>query len=152
MPITIHLADTAESIARCFVVMSELRPHIALDAFEPQVRRQQAQGYRLVFAECDGEVRSVAGFRVFETLAWGRIMYVDDLVTRMSDRGGGFGSALIDWLAEQARREVCAELHLDSGVQRFGAHRFYLHKGMDITCHHFAMKLKGATGSNQASP
>lgn len=152
MPTTIHLAETAESIARCFVVMSELRPHIAPDAFEPQVRRQEAQGYRLVYAESDGEVRSVAGFRVHEALAWGRFMYVDDLVTRASDHGGGFGSALLDWLIEEARREGCAEFHLNSGVQRFGAHRFYLHKGMDITCHHFALKLRDATNSNQASP
>jgi hypothetical protein len=33
-------------------------------------------------------------------------------------------------------------LHLDSGVQRFAAHRFYLARRMDITCHHFALKLR----------
>lgn len=141
MQTNIHLAQTTEHITRCFAVLSELRPHIAADAFEPQVRRQQADGYRLAFAERDGEVRAVAGFRVFETLAWGRICYVDDLVSRASDRGGGHASALIDWLVEEARRHGCAEFHLDSGVHRFWAHRFYLHKGMDITCHHFAMKL-----------
>ncbi|MBX7207796.1 MAG: GNAT family N-acetyltransferase [Verrucomicrobiaceae bacterium] len=141
MPVTIHLAESSESIARCFVVMSELRPHVAKDAFESRVRRQQEQGYKLACAESEGEVRAVAGFRVFETLAWGRICYVDDLVTREADRGGGFGSALIDWLVAEARRAGCDEFHLDSGVHRFGAHRFYLHKGMDITCHHFAMKL-----------
>jgi hypothetical protein len=32
----------------------------------------------------------------------------------------------------------CGELHLDSGVQRFGAHRVYLKNGFDITSHHFA--------------
>lgn len=141
MQTTIHLAESPEDIIRCFVVMSELRPHIAADAFEPQVRRQQAQGYHLAFAERDDEVRAVAGFRVFETLAWGLIMYVDDLVSRSSHRGSGYASALIDWLVEDARHRGCAEFHLDSGVHRFGAHRFYLHKGMDITCHHFAMKL-----------
>lgn len=33
------------------------------------------------------------------------------------------------------------ELHLDSGVQRYGAHRFYLRHGMDITSHHFRLVL-----------
>ena len=121
--------------------MLELRPHLTRESFVEQVRRQREQGYCLAFVESDGEVRSVAGYRMMEKLAWGRIMYVDDLVTRAADHGGGFGSALLDWLIAEARRAGCAQFHLDSGVQRFGAHRFYLHKGMDITCHHFAMKL-----------
>lgn len=141
MPATIHVADTTEALARCFAVMSELRPHVAKEDFVARVQRQQSEGYRLAFAESDGEVRACAGFRVFDTLAWGRICYVDDLVTRECDRGFGFGSALFDWLVAEARRGGCAEFHLDSGVQRFGAHRFYLHKGMDITCHHFGTKL-----------
>jgi len=41
----------------------------------------------------------------------------------------------------QARAEGCAQFQLDSGVQRFGAHRFYLMKRMDITAHHFGLKL-----------
>jgi hypothetical protein len=45
------------------------------------------------------------------------------------------------FLVEAARENGCAELHLESGVQRFGAHRFYLANRMDITCHHFGMKL-----------
>jgi hypothetical protein len=33
---------------------------------------------------------------------------------------------------------------LDSGVQRFGAHRFYLRRRMNITSHHFAIDLREA--------
>jgi len=62
-------------------------------------------------------------------------------VTRDVDLGVGFGSRLLDWLVDEAKRQGCEQFHLDSGVQRFGAHRFYLHKGMDITSHHFAMRL-----------
>jgi hypothetical protein len=35
---------------------------------------------------------------------------------------------------------------LDSGVQRFGAHRFYLRRRMDITSHHFALDLRQSKG------
>ncbi len=141
MSFTIRLADDSESIARCYLVMKELRPHLSESVFVEQVMRQQAQGYRLVYLEDAGVVRSASGFRVSENLAWGRMMFVDDLVTLAVDHGHGYGSALFDWLVSEAEREGCAELHLESGVQRFGAHRFYLHKGMDITCHHFALKL-----------
>jgi hypothetical protein len=51
------------------------------------------------------------------------------------------GGALFDWLVQLAREHECRELHLDSGVQRFDAHRFYLGKRMHITSHHFALKL-----------
>ena len=48
---------------------------------------------------------------------------------------------LMDWLVGRAREQGCDELHLDSGVQRYGAHRFYLRYGMDITSHHFRIAL-----------
>ncbi|MFH1108367.1 MAG: GNAT family N-acetyltransferase [Planctomycetota bacterium] len=99
-------------------------------------------GYRLAFLEDGGEAKAVAGFRFLEFLAWGRILYVDDLVTLARERSKGFGDRLFDWLVEQAVERGCDQLHLDSGVQRFGAHRFYLRKRMDITAHHFALKLK----------
>ena len=137
----IQIASTSDDVARCFDVMHELRPHLAQGSFVAQVARQQAQGWQMAYLECGGAVRSVTGYRLIENLAWGRILYVDDLVTRGADHGGGFGSQLLDWLIAQAKQHQCDQFHLDSGVQRFGAHRFYLHKGMDITCHHFAMKL-----------
>lgn len=137
----IRLAETDVDLELAFPVVQELRPHLDAEAFRAAVRRQQAQGYHLAMLVADSEVRSVAGYRVFETLAWGRVLYVDDLVTRQADKGTGYGSRLFDWLIAEARRQGCAGLHLDSGVQRYGAHRFYLHKGLDITSHHFALKL-----------
>lgn len=134
-------AETEAQVVRCFAVMHELRPHHTLISFVAQVQRQQSSGYKLVYVENNEEVCAVAGYRLSENLSWGSFMFVDDLVTRSSDHGAGHGSALLDWLLEEARQQGCAQFHLDSGVQRFGAHRFYLHKGMDITCHHFALKL-----------
>ena len=141
-PGTIHLATGRAAILRCHAVMLELRPHLAeAEAFAEQVERQQTQGYRLAFLEAGGEVRSVTGYRLLENLHAGRFIYIDDLVTRAADHGAGFGSQLFDWVVAQAREAGCAAVHLDSGVQRFGAHRFYLGKGMDIRSHHFAVKF-----------
>ena len=135
-------ASTPEQIEQCYSVMRDLRPHLELEAFMQQVQRQQrSDGYRLIFAQEETEIRAAAGYRISENLAWGRYLYVDDLVVRATDHGSGYGSALFDWLAAEGKREECEQLHLDSGVQRFIAHRFYLHKGMDITSHHFGMRL-----------
>ena len=86
-------------------------------------------------------MRSVAGFRVHETLAWGWILYVDDLVTDEAARSSGYGERLLSWLAELARADGCDELHLDSGVHRFDAHRFYLRNRFAISAHHFSLPL-----------
>ena len=138
----ICLAETDDQITRCYPVMAELRPHIAEGAFVPQVRRQMDDdGYELAYVETGDGVRAVAGYRFGECLAWGSFLYVDDLVTMASARSAGHGGALLDWLFERARVRHCDELHLDSGVQRFAAHRFYLRKRMDITSHHFAIRL-----------
>jgi GNAT superfamily N-acetyltransferase len=139
--VKIQTADSVDALVRCFDVMQELRPHLTMEKFIAQVERQQEQGYRIAFLESEGEVRAAAGFRLMETLAWGRIIYVDDLSTMPYARSQGHGGALIDWLTAEAKRLDCGQLHLDSGVHRFDAHRFYLRKRLDITCHHFAIIL-----------
>ena len=140
---TIAIADTPAAITRCHPVMAQLRPHLPLSEaeFVTRVQRQQSNGYRLAFLENNSKVVAVAGYRVQETLAWGRICYVDDLVTLEEERSHGFGGQLFDWLVAQARKAGCGQFHLDSGVQRFGAHRFYFEKRMSICCHHFSMVL-----------
>jgi GNAT superfamily N-acetyltransferase len=86
-------------------------------------------------------VQACAGFRILEYLWVGKTLYVDDLITASSARSRGHGHELFEWLEAHAREAGCAELHLDSGVQRFAAHRFYLRERMHIVAHHFALKL-----------
>jgi GNAT superfamily N-acetyltransferase len=138
---TIANATERIAIARCFRVMAQLRPHLAEGTFVERVQRQQGQGYHLAYLETGGVVRAVAGYRYTESLSWGRFCYVDDLVTDESERSSGHGRALFDWLLARAREAGCEQFHLDSGVQRFDAHRFYLARRMSITCHHFALSF-----------
>ena len=135
-------ARTPEEIARCFPVMRQLRTHfVDEDTFVAQVERQRAGGYQMAFVEDEGTVRAVAGYRMSESLFAGRFCYVDDLVTDESARSSGYGGALFDWLVAEARAAGCKQLDLDSGVQRFAAHRFYLMKRMSIESHHFSLDL-----------
>lgn len=137
----VALAVSETELARCFPVMTQLRPHLSKEDFVRQVTRQQRDGYRLACLEHEGEIRSLAGFRIMEMLAFGKLMYVDDLVTAENHRSRGYGASLFDWLIARAKADGCAQLHLDSGVHRFAAHRFYLMKRMKISSHHFSLKL-----------
>lgn len=137
----ISIASTDEEIVVCFPVMQELRPHLHAEQFLPRVRAQQKDGYQLVYVESSGEVVAVAGFRLGQNLAWGKFLYVDDLVTATNERSSGHGAALLDWLKSYARQAGCQQIHLDSGLQREAAHRFYKRNGMPATGYHFATVL-----------
>jgi GNAT superfamily N-acetyltransferase len=143
----IAIATTDTEILACFKTLFHLRPHLERARFLERIRRQGEGGYRLAFLETAGAVRAVAGFRILESLASGRFLYVDDLVTAPDDRSKGLGGALFDWLVAHARSEGCENLELDSGVQRFGAHRFYLAHRMCISSHHFRLALRPDTDS-----
>jgi GNAT superfamily N-acetyltransferase len=140
--VNIKIAESDHEIADCFTAMRELRPRLRAEEFVERVRRQQKGGYLLALLEDEGRVFTTAGYRYNENLAWGRHMYVDDLVTLPEGRSRGYGKQMLDWLIGESRARGCDEFHLDSGVQRFGAHRFYLTQRMDITAHHFALRLK----------
>lgn len=137
----IDLAYTEADTRACFPVMRELRPHLSEAAFLEQVQRQSERGYRLASATVDGAVVGVAGFRLSEALAWGRYLYVDDLVTSAEHRSRGIGKALLEWLRRYAREHDCIQLHLDSGTQRTDAHRFYKREGMELSSYHFQERL-----------
>lgn len=102
-------------------------------------------GYRLIgaFTEDEERAAAVAGFRASHSLGWGHHLYVDDLCTAPDARRRGLAGMLLEWLAGEARRLGCGQLHLDSGVgaERFDAHRFYHAQGFVISSHHFARRL-----------
>jgi GNAT superfamily N-acetyltransferase len=130
-----------EEITSTFAVMRQLRTHLHEDEYLEKIKRLQRSGYRIAAATEVGEVRCVAGFRIVEFLAYGKFLYVDDLVTAEDARSAGHGERVLDWLAGVAREEGCGSLQLDSGVQRHEAHRFYFRKGMSISSYHFSKSL-----------
>lgn len=142
---SIHIAraESDADILRCFPVMAQLRPHLVEAEFVTRVRRMQEEGFQLARLEEAGAVRAVAGYRFHEKLFSGRTLYVDDLVSDNSRRSKGHGARLLAWLHGQAREHDCDLLELDSGVQRFDAHRFYFRERMKISSYHFTRPLKG---------
>jgi GNAT superfamily N-acetyltransferase len=140
---TIKLATSVVEIEQCFPVISQLRPHLLADNFTQQVQTQRSAGYHLayIYDDQDDQVLGVAGFNITTNLAWGKYFYVADLVVDEKVRSQGYGEMLFTWLIKYAQDHNCQQLHLDSGVQRFAAHRFYLRHKMNISSHHFALQL-----------
>lgn len=140
MTMEVKIANTDEDLERVCPVLLQLRPQYENNAaLIAQIKSQQAEGYHVAYVEADGSVLCVAGFVICQKLAWQKHIYVDDLVTNEAHRSTGAGKCMIDWLKEHALQNGCKQLHLDSGVQRFAAHKFYLREGFSINSHHFGI-------------
>lgn len=134
-----------------FPAMQVLRPHVATPGeFVDRVNTQQRpEGYRLVGSFGEGGegaavgagVVAAAGFRRLHNLAWGDLLYIDDLVTVESHRGRGHAHRLLEWVLAEARRLGCAQVHLDSAPHRHPAHRLYLSEGYHISSFHFSREV-----------
>lgn len=137
----IKLVETDAEIERCFPVVYELRPHIQPETFSSHIKALMEDGYQMAFKAVDAQIVCVAGFRISHNLFAGKHLYVDDLVTLEPERSKGYGEEMMNWLRDLAIVSECNAFHLDSGVQRHKAHKFYLNQGMDIVCYHFLQKL-----------
>lgn len=138
----IQTANSDEDILLCLDLLKILRPHLIEESFVDLVRTQENEGYKLIFIQDDEGVKSVAGYRITSHLAWGKTLYVDDLITAPEARGIGFGTHLLKWLKGEAKRLACKSIHLDTNVERNDAHRLYLNLGMHINCLHLSMDLE----------
>lgn len=141
MSVDLFIADSDSDIEDCFDAFKVLRPHLEKHTFLSQIRRQQLQSYQILALRENGKVTSAAGFRIAEFLAWGSILYIDDLTTIPEYRHHGNGERLMDWMIDHAREHGCRGVHLDTGYTRHTAHRLYLRKGMSLNCHHLALEF-----------
>jgi GNAT superfamily N-acetyltransferase len=141
-PVEVLSPDDGETAARCFRVLSFLRPYLTEELFLERLRLQSREAYRIAYIAAEGQISAAAGYRVAHFLAWGKVLYIDDLVTHPDQKNKGMGGALLDWLLEQAKAQGCDEVHLDTGFQRHDAHRLYLNKGFKLACHHLSLGLR----------
>jgi GNAT superfamily N-acetyltransferase len=122
-------------------VLRELRPHLTQELLEQVLREGSGQGLRFTALIENGRCVAIAGWRVIANTSAIRKLYVDDLSTTAAERSSGHGNALLTELIKRGRELGCQSIDLDSGVQRYEAHRFYLRERMNITSHHFSRNI-----------
>ncbi|MBD0332618.1 MAG: GNAT family N-acetyltransferase [Chitinophagaceae bacterium] len=137
----IKQATEKEDFLNCWPVVKELRPHLSPEQYVEMVLQMLDETYQIVFIEEDGNAVSFCGFRYTTMFHRGKCIYIDDLCTLPSARGKGYAATLLNYVIEKAKAEEVQSVHLDSGHQRFDAHRLYLNRGFNITAHHFALTL-----------
>lgn len=137
----IQLATSREDLQHCFPVIAELRNHLSIEQFLNLVEGMFDEGYQLAYLSDNGEIVCCAGFRITDNLFLGKNLYIDDIVTAEKDRSKGHGKTMLNWLVDLAKEKGCTSIHLDSGVHRASAHKFYLNQDFKIVCYHFLREL-----------
>ena len=138
----IHAARIEADVRKCWPAFHELRPHLqSEDEFVERWRKQLEEGYQIVCVKDGDKVVAAAGYRFLNTMAWGHILYIDDLVALQTSHRTGLGTLLLQHLQNEARERGCDAVHLDTGYQRHLAHRSYLRNGFHLDCHHMAWRV-----------
>ncbi len=128
--IQFHELTTDDEIIAAFPLMHQLRPQLIADTFLETVRVQQQEGYRLFAGKIKSSYVVLAGARDAQTLMRGPHLFVDDLVTLESQRGKGYGAAMLQWLTKHASSRGFRRIYLDSRDTAVG---FYRRVGFTMT-------------------
>ncbi len=122
-------------------IISQLRPHFDLNELVARIKIQRKRGYKLAYVVSGEKVLCVAGFVTGYKLAWGKHIYIDDLVTSEEHHSADAGKILMEWFKTYAKENGYETIHLDASVLGFSSHKFYLESGFHIDSHHFSINL-----------
>lgn len=132
---------TEDELKYCYKIMHQVREDLSEKDLSKIISEQIKNGYKVAYVLKDDQVICVAGFSILQKLSLGKHLYIDDFVTDKSVKSSDAGKALLDFLKIYAKQQDCKSIELDSLVQRYDAHKFYLSQDMQIVSHHFSFQL-----------
>lgn len=92
--------------------------------------------------EDDNEIVGFCHGDYFQTL-WmcGTTCYLSGIITKSDHRRKGIGLIMMNHIKDDAYKNGCKAIILDSGIPRTGAHKFYEKYGFQKTCFGFEMNI-----------
>lgn len=135
-----QLISDAE-ISKSFDLIKQLVDSIQENTFVAFVRRKEKMGYKLFALLEDDIIVSVIGIRIYEYFGCGKFLIIDDLITDNNKRSKGYGKVVFEWVKKYAKAKKCNEIHLESGVNRSRAHKFYFDQNMKIMNYNFTLNI-----------
>ncbi len=103
----IRKIDSIFDIENAYPAFLELGPHLTdKKVFVQMVLQQISEGYCIHAICLDKETIACIGFRFFHMLAWGKILYIDDLITKRDFHGMATGINFLSTSFRSQRRKT----------------------------------------------
>ena len=120
----VRIAEVDSDLELVGSLLIQLRPSYDLRTIIAQIKDQQKRGYTVAYIGDDGQAICAAGFVIETRLAWGKHMYIEDIVTDTNRRSSGLGKIMLDGLNPMLKKMTASRfiwiqafkifLHIDS--------------------------------------
>lgn len=131
----IEILKTIEDWKSAYPLVKQLRPHLTEDSYFNLLKKMSAyQGWVIM----DGTLKAFIGFEECLNFYNDKHIFVHDFVTNDKDRSNGYGEKLMEAIISYAKQNQFGYIALESGKQRYDAHRFY---GFNKWCYSFRKKV-----------
>jgi len=132
----IRQLDSLKDMLDLYPVIAHMYPDMSFDSYSDILKERVENGYNMV-AVFDGEdCVSAAGFWFGIRFYCDRFLQLDNMVTVPEFRDKGAGTMALEWIKSLAKKEGCKRILVDSYVENFDAHRFFLREGFVIRGYH----------------
>lgn len=130
-----------DDMVAIFPVLSNMYPDLSIEEYKEIIPKRKVEGYRMV-GVFDGEkCVCAAGFWVGVRFYCGKFIQLDNMVSMPEARSKGAGKMLVDWIKAVGKTEGCNKIILDTYVENFEAHKFFLREDFLIRGYHLNYNL-----------
>jgi GNAT superfamily N-acetyltransferase len=142
MELSIKRLEKIEELLETYPLVRLLKPELGYDAFCHIQTEAFKEGYQCVGAFTrSNELLGMCGYWIRHRFCSMKVMHVDSIVAADHMQGKGIGSVIMDWVIEEARKQGCDHMALDTYIERKEAHSFYLKHHFGVQGLHFMRKL-----------
>jgi len=111
--------------SQAWPVLRQLRPHLKLEFLLQSRESLIALGYKLYGLYVNDRIVAVCAFFVHPHVEHGRAAWLADLVTDSTERGNGYGAALLQSLERVILEAGCTRICLHTEISNVRAQHFY---------------------------
>lgn len=125
-----------------FPLVKQQNPNMTQREYSALLPKMRQAGYRCIGAYSGEALVGILGFWVGHRFWCHKFLDLDNVIVDEKARSRGIGEKLVRWAEEEAIRQDCHIVGLDSYTTSHRAHRFYFREGYVILGYHFTKKLK----------
>lgn len=132
---------TLEEMFAVFDVLAHMYPNMSRPEYEAILPERVETGYRML-GVFDGEkCICSAGFWISYRFYCGKFIQLDNMVTLPDARSKGVGKLVVDFIKNTGKSDGCKKVLVDTYVENFSAHRFFLREGFIIRGYHLNFEI-----------